>query len=46
MEVESKDMWVEEMDFGFESVDISAGGLDEERYVMLSWTRLCNSVVD
>ncbi|XP_052315338.1 EH domain-binding protein 1-like protein 1 isoform X2 [Oncorhynchus keta] len=31
MEVESKDMWVEEMDFGFESVDISAGGLDEER---------------
>ncbi|XP_029615722.1 uncharacterized protein LOC115198142 isoform X3 [Salmo trutta] len=31
LEVESKDMWGEEMDFGFESVDISAGGLDEER---------------
>ncbi|XP_041723803.1 uncharacterized protein LOC121554340 isoform X2 [Coregonus clupeaformis] len=30
MEVERKYMGVEEVDFGFESVDVAAGGLDEE----------------
>ncbi|XP_071020644.1 uncharacterized protein [Oncorhynchus clarkii lewisi] len=31
MEIERKYMGVEEVDFGFESVDVAAGGLDEER---------------
>ncbi|XP_029609409.1 uncharacterized protein LOC115194132 isoform X9 [Salmo trutta] len=31
MEVERKHMGVEEVDFGFESVDVAAGGLDKER---------------
>nr|XP_046176341.1 uncharacterized protein LOC124008818 isoform X4 [Oncorhynchus gorbuscha] len=31
MEIEREYMGVEEVDFGFESVDVAAGGLDEER---------------
>ncbi|XP_024290679.1 EH domain-binding protein 1-like protein 1 isoform X7 [Oncorhynchus tshawytscha] len=31
MEIERKYMGVEEVDFGFESVDVASGGLDEER---------------